>query len=651
MKEKAAWRNSTRAAVSEFLRRLANPLVLILLFASLISAFTGAIANAALIAGILLFSLAMDFYQEYKANKSAEQLMQSVALKAIVIREGVSLRVPVSDLRTDDVVLVKAGDLIPADCHVLEAQDFFVNQATLTGEPFPVEKKFLPGPGLQTLKLQPDCVNAVFMGSAVISGQARLRVDSTGRDTLLGQVSEQIKKPQEVSVFERSLQKFGLLISKVTVLLVILVLVINLYGQRPLLDSLLFSVALAVGLTPELLPMVMTITLTRGALQLSKEGLIVKRLSALHDLGAMTVLCTDKTGTLTQANISLSSHVDMYGDNSPHVLELAYLNSHFETGIKSPMDQAILSHESVLVSAWKKIDEVPFDFDRRRVSVLLEKDGKRWLVVKGAPEDIIGLCTRYESVFPADMAMQADIRKTILATLNTLEAQGQRILAIAWRAVDIKHNDAVVDDETTLVFAGFLSFLDPPKESAKQTLVNFSALGIATKIVTGDSEAATQAVARALDFKVTGLLTGSDIEKLDAVGLRARVHGVNVFCRMNPAQKERIVRAFQQRGAVVGYLGDGINDAACLHTADIGLSVESAVDVAKESADIILTGSDLNAMVAGVREGRRSFRNIQKYILMGSSSNFGNMVSMACSSFLLPFFAMLPSQILLNNLL
>jgi len=648
---KAALRLNASAAVHQFLQRLANPLVLILLFASLISAFSGAIANAALIAGILFFSIALDFYQEHKANKSAERLLQSVALKATLIRDGFSLRVPVSELKAADVVLVKAGDLIPADCLVLEAHDFFVNQASLTGEAFPVEKKKASDIETMTRPAQPDSTGSVFMGSAVISGQARLNIVFTGNSTLLGKISEQIKKPQEISVFERSLHKFGMLISKITVLLVVLVLVINIYGERPLIESLLFSVALAVGLTPELLPMVMTVTLTRGALRVSSVGLIVKRLTALHDLGAMNVLCTDKTGTLTEANISLCSHVDMYGDNSQHVLELAYLNSHFETGIKSSLDQAILEHGAVATSNWKKIDEVPFDFERRRVSVLLEKEGKRWLIVKGAPEDIISLCTRYESLSMADLRLQTETRRTIQATQQKLEQQGFRMLAIAWRAVDIAHDDAVVGDETTLVFAGFLSFFDPPKESARNVLLQLSGLGIATKIITGDAEAPTRAAAKALDFSVTGVLCGQDIAHLDNTALRARIHGVNVFCRMNPAQKERIVRAFQQRGAVVGYLGDGINDAACLHTADIGLSVDSAVDVAKESADIILTSQDLNAITAGVHEGRRSFGNIQKYILMGSSSNFGNMISMACSSFLLPFFAMLPSQILLNNLL
>ena len=418
------------------------------------------------------------------------------------------------------------------------------------------------------------------------------------------------------------------------------------------LESFLFAVALAVGLTPELLPMVVSVTLSRGALLMAKKRVIVKRLASIQNLGSMDVLCTDKTGTLTEAKIKLEQHVGPQGKPSARVLELAYLNSFFETGLKSPLDEAILAHETIDVSTWKKIDEVPFDFERRRVSVLLDKGNGRLLVVKGASEEIVGLCTKYEEQGnETQILLDKASRERIHGVHVALEKEGFRVLGIAWREVPIDHPHAVIGDEAELVFAGFAAFLDPPKESAGAALSALKDSGVTVKIVTGDSDLVTQHLCAQLNIPVTGVLTGKDIAEMDDLALQVRAEKANLFCRVNPSQKQRVILALKARGHVVGYLGDGINDAPSLHSADVGLSVDSAVDVAKEAADMILLDQDLQVLHEGVLEGRRTFGNIMKYIMMGTSSNFGNMFSMAGAALFLPFLPMLPTQILLNNIL
>ena len=418
------------------------------------------------------------------------------------------------------------------------------------------------------------------------------------------------------------------------------------------LESFLFAVALAVGLTPELLPMVVSVTLARGALRMAKQHVIVKRLTAVQDLGSMDVLCTDKTGTLTEAKIEMERHIDALGRPSERVLELAYFNSFFETGLKSPLDDAILGHQHIDMGSWKKIDEVPFDFERRRVSVLIDNGATRWLVVKGAPDDIVGLCARYEANGAGDeRAIDEAALAAIRAQYHALETDGLRVLGIAWRQVAPERAHAMVGDETELVLAGFACFLDPPKASAAPALEALARLGVAIKVVTGDSELVTRHVCAQLGIPVRGILTGGEIARMEDHALRVRVATANLFCRINPAEKNRVILALKARGHVVGYLGDGVNDAPSLHSADVGLSVDSAADVAKEAADMILLEPDLNVLHAAVLEGRRTFGNIMKYIMMGTSSNFGNMFSMAGASLFLPFLPMLPAQILLNNLL
>ncbi len=634
----------------QFLSRFKNPLILLLLVASAISALTGEMTNFLIITLMVLFSVTLDFVQEHRAGKAAASLRQTVSVRATVIRDGKQIAVAVTEVVPGDLVVLSAGDLIPADGRVLEASDFFVKQALLTGESYPVEKR--PDELADTATEIQDAANAVFMGTTVISGSARVRVVKTGACTAIGAIADTLIRQPPPTAFEIGTHRFGMLIMRLTILLVLFVLLVNALMHKPLLESFMFALALAVGLTPELLPMVVSITLSRGALLMAKKRVIVKRLAAIQNLGSMDVLCTDKTGTLTEAKIKLEQHVDPQGKPSERVLELAYLNSFFETGLKSPLDEAILAHENIDVSAWKKIDEVSFDFERRRVSVLLDKGNGRLLVVKGASEEIVGLCTHYEEQgregrIPLDKAAREQIHEVHVA----LEKEGFRVLGIAWRDVPSDHPHAVVGDETELVFAGFAGFLDPPKESAGAALASLKKSGISVKIVTGDSDLVTQHVCAQLKIPVTGVLMGKEIEQMDDSALQARVETANLFCRVNPSQKNRVILALKARGHVVGYLGDGINDAPSLHSADVGLSVDSAVDVAKEAADMILLDHDLQVLHDGVLEGRRTFGNIMKYIMMGTSSNFGNMFSMAGAALFLPFLPMLPTQILLNNVL
>jgi P-type Mg2+ transporter len=561
-----------RSLLLQFLAKFRNPLVIILLTASALSAFTGDAASFFIIGAIVLISVTLDFVQEHQAGQAAERLRQSVAVRGQVLRDGKPLEVPFAELVPGDVGLLTAGDLIPGDGRVLEAKDFFVNQALLTGEPYPVEKAAGELPeGTEIL----SSGNTVLLGTSVISGRARVLMCRTGQNTALGEIADTLLAKAPPTSFEQGTQRFGFLIMRMTVLLVLFVLLVNAIFHRPWLESFLFAVALAVELTPELLPMVVSVTLSRGALRMAASKMIVKRLASIHNLGSMDVFCTDKTGTLTEARIHLERHLDPLGRKSPRVLELAYFNSFFETGLKSPLDGAILEHAEIDVSGWRKIDEVQFDFERRRISVLLDNGATRLLVVKGAPEDILRLSVSYgleEEVRPFDDAARVSIN----AQFETLSKEGFRVLGIASRQVEMDHTHAVVGDETELVFAGFAAFLDPPKESAKAAVAGLAADRVAVKIITGDNELVTQHVFSQLGLPVAGVLTGADIQQMDDLALAARVEQVNLFCRVAPAQKNRVILALKRRGHVVGYLSDGINDAPSLHSADVGISVDSA---------------------------------------------------------------------------
>ena len=633
----------------QFLARFRNPLVIILLVASGLSAATGEVASFVIVVTIVTISMALDFVQEVRAQSAVEALRRSVAVKASVRRDGESLSVPIDQLVPGDIVELIAGDLVPADSRLLESRDLFVNQALLTGEPYPAEKH--AGDAALGAENPAGASNAVFAGTSVISGTATIVVCRTGGRTALGHLATSLAEKPPATAFAVGIRRFGMLIMYLTVLMVLFVLVVNISFHRPVLESLMFALALAVGLTPELLPMIVTVTLARSAMELSRRKVIVKRLTAIHDLGAMDVLCTDKTGTLTEATIKLVRTIDGRGAESERAYAYAFVNSRFESGMKSPLDQAILAAHPFDMTAWRKIDEVPFDFERRRVSVLVEHDAKRRLIVKGAPEELLRLSARYEDKDGEEQALDAETRRTFEATLDALGAQGFRALGIASRGVDASHETAAITDESDLVFSGFAVFLDPPKASAGTTIQAMAAAGISVKVLTGDNELVTRHVFAEIGVPITGVLTGDALTQLSEEALIGQLSRVNLFCRVNPQQKLRILLALKKLGHVVGFLGDGINDAPALHAADVGISVDGAADVARAAADLILLEHDLSVVREAVVHGRSTVQNVSKYVLMGSSSNFGNMFSMAGAALFLPFLPMLPIQILLNNLL
>jgi len=630
-----------------FIERFKNPLVLILLFAAAVSAFTGDLASFVIIEAIVLVSVVLDVMQEHQAQNAADSLAKQVSLTARVLRDGKASEIQASAIVPGDVVLLAAGDLVPADGRLAESRDLYIDEAALTGEPYPVEKDAAAQASSETT----FAPNLVFMGSSVVSGTGRALILSTGRATELGSIAKSLRSEPPPTAFAVGIRSFGVMIIRATVFLVLFVLLVNLVLHRPLLESFLFAVALAVGLTPELLPMIVSVTLSHGAIRMARKQVIVKRQSAIDDLGSMDVFCSDKTGTLTEARISLVREVDLAGSESTNVLKLAQINAGFETGLKSPLDEAIIAHGQIDLSAWQKIDEVPFDFERRRVSILVEGEGRHLLVVKGAPEDVLKLAGSYQQGDTPPLPLDPASRLTAETTLKALGEDGFRVLAVAWREVEANRQTASVGDERDLTLAGFLAFLDPPKSGAREALGELARLGIVVKVITGDNEHVTQHVCQELGLDVRGILLGSELGQLTDDALAVRVENTTLFCRVTPPQKSRIITALRHRGHVVGYLGDGINDAPPLHSADVGFSVDTAVDVAKEAAAILLLRKELGVLADGVREGRRTFANILKYMMMGTSSNFGNMFSMAAGVLFLPFLPMLPTQILLNNLL
>jgi len=632
----------------QFLARFRNPLVIILLVASALSAAAGDLTSFLIVVTIIGISTTLDFLQEFRAHNAVDALRRSVAVRTKVRRDGSAISVPVDQLVPGDMVELIAGDLVPADARLVESRDLFVNQALLTGESYPAEKH--AGDAPSGADVPAGASNSLFAGTSVISGTATVVICRTGRNTSLGGLAKSLAEKPPATAFEVGIRRFGLLILRFTVLLVLFVLAVNIAFHRPALESLMFALALAVGLTPELLPMVITITLARSAIDLAKHKVIVKRLAAIHDLGAIDVLCTDKTGTLTEARIELVRVIDGSGAESPRALAYAYVNSRFESGMKSPLDEAVLVRPFG-ANAWRKIDEVPFDFERRRVSVLVEHEGARQLIVKGAPEDILRLSGRYETAAGEERTLDPDARNTFAQTFAALGAEGYRALGIAVRRVDPTHKSAAVSDECELVFAGYAVFLDPPKASAGATIQALAASGVAVKVLTGDNELVARHVFGEIGVPVTGVLTGGELSGLSQEALLGQLSRVNLFCRVNPQQKLRVLQALKRAGHVVGFMGDGINDAPALHAADVGISVDGAADVARDAADLILLEHDLSVVQQAVTHGRRTVRNVSKYILMGSSSNFGNMFSMAGAALFLPFLPMLPTQVLLNNLL
>ncbi len=632
-----------------FAHRFANPLVIILLFASGLSALTGDVASFIIISTIVLLSVLLDFVQEGRAQNAVEALQAKVALRATVRRDGEEAPVPVARLVPGDVVTLCAGNLVPADGVILSSRNCFVNDALLTGEAFPVEKK--PAAQGDAAAQISAAANAALAGSSVVSGSASVLICETGRRTMLGQLADTLIAKRPPTSFEVGVRKFSVLILRITLVLVVIVMGESLAFHRPWLQAMLFALALAVGLTPELLPMIMTITLARGAIRLSDKLVIVKSLPAIHNLGAMDVLCTDKTGTLTEARIALAKTIDATGAETTRVFTLAWLNSHFESGLKSPLDDAIIAHGAVDAAGWCKIDEVPFDFERRRVSVLVERAGERSLIIKGAPEDVLRICTHVEGLGEEPDVLTEARRSAIQTQFNDLSAQGYRLLGIASRAGRPDQARAVLSDEADLTFAGFAVFLDPPKASAGAALKALAASGVEVKVLTGDNEHVARHLCAELEFDCGEIVTGTELTELSDEALAARLSRTRLFCRVTPQQKMRVILHLKHQGQTVGYLGDGINDAPSLHAADVGISVDAGADVAKAAAEIILLEQDLGVVHDGVLEGRRTIVNTGKYILMASSANFGNIFSMVLAGLILPFLPLLPIQVLLTNLI
>jgi Mg2+-importing ATPase len=636
-----------RSPLVELLVLLANPLVVILLVASAISAFLGELTNALIVVTMVVLSTLLNFVQTYRSQRAAARLRDKVAPTATVLRDRQWREIRRAEVVPGDVVRLSAGDLVPADAQLLEARDLHVHQAALTGESMPAEKEARPDTEPVPLDERRDMV---FLGTSVVSGTATAIVVATGRKTLFGDIAARLAARPPETEFERGVRQFSLLIMRTVLFLVLFIVAARIALHRGALESLLFAVALAVGLTPEFLPMITTVTLGQAAVRMARNKVIVKHLPAIENLGSIDVLCSDKTGTLTAGRMSLERSVDADGAPVTRAHALAHINSRFETGIKSPLDVAILASDSPEAYRCEKVDEIPFDFERRRSSIVVEKDsGERVLITKGAPEGVLAIATRCErdgGEQPLDDAARARGR----ATYESFGEQGLRVLAIAWRPV-ARRETYGIDDERDLVLAGFVAFSDPVLPDAAEMLAALSHDGVSVKIVTGDNERVARHVCGQVGLDLSNVVLGDAIESMTDTALEHVAERATLFARVSPAQKNRILLALKRRSHVVGFLGDGINDAPSLHAADVGISVASAVDVARDAADIILLETSLGVLHTGILEGRKAFGNVTKYVLMGTSSNFGNMFSMAAVSLFLRFLPMLPVQILLNNLL
>jgi Mg2+-importing ATPase len=634
-------------AIAQLLAQFANPLVLILLIASGISAFTGDVASALIVVVIVLLGITVSFVQTYRSQRAVERLREGVTPTATVLRDGDWRELPRRELVRGDVIRLSAGDLVPADARLLQAKDLHVQQAALTGESMPVEKEALE-PSEQP-RQPTDARNAVFLGTSVVSGTATAVVELTGRATAFGDIAARLAARPPETEFERGTRRFSLFIMKTVLFLVLFVFLVNVAMRHNPIQSLLFAVALAVGLTPEFLPMIVSVTLAQGAVHMARRKAIVKHLPAMQNFGSMDILCSDKTGTLTSGVMVLHQQLDPLGRPTERIYLLAYLNSFHETGIKNPLDVAILNAGKADIQAYRKLDEIPFDFERRRLSVVVEKAGERLLVAKGAPEGVLACCTAYE-VDDQRHPLDAEARQKCETTYRNLGAEGQRVLALAYRSVPPQEAYRAAD-ERDLVLVGFLAFFDPPQKDAGAALEELRKDGVQVKILTGDNELVAQYVCTQVGLNGARIVLGDELDQMTEPALASVAERTTVFARVSPAQKNRIMLALKARGHVVGFLGDGINDAPSLHAADVGISVATAVDVARDAAEIILLEQSLQVLHSGILEGRKAYGNVMKYLLMGTSSNFGNMFSMAAASLFLPFLPMLPQQILLNNFL
>ena len=640
-------RESRFAALFSFFRFFANPLVIILVVASGVSLALGEHVGGLIIIAIVLFSVFLNFFMEFQARHAVEEIRKQIATTAAVLRDGREQELPIAELVPGDIVRLKAGDLVPADGRLVDVKDLHVRESVLTGESLPVEKTVADLP--KEKHGVADASNSVFLGTAVQTGIGTAVIVCTGKDTACGEIAHRLAMRPPETEFGRGVRHFGMMLTWVTMLLVLFVLLVNIIFHRPLLESFLFSVALAVGMTPEMMPMIITVTLAQGAKRMRRKKVLVKQLAAIEDFGSVDILCTDKTGTLTEGEIVLDRRVDFQGKDNENVLQLIYLNSRFEAGIKSPLDDAILKHEPPSIAGYDKVDEIPFDFNRKRLSVVVREADDYLLITKGEAEGVFAVCETV-TIDGVPQPLDDGRRAEAESTLQKLSADGYRVLGVAVRKVE-KQDAYAVAAERAMTLVGFAAFLDPPKEGVLSVLEALKQDGISVVVMTGDNQYVTQKVAHDVGLSADRIVVGNQIDSMDDAAVAYQAENGAIFARVSPEQKNRVILALKARGHVVGYMGDGINDAPSLHTADVGISVMNGVNVAKDAAKIILLEKDLAVVNDGVLEGRRSFANIMKYIIMGTSSNFGNMFSMAAASLFLRFLPMLPAQILLNNLL
>lgn len=644
---------------AELWGRARNPLNALLLTLAAVSYLLGDVRAAVVIATMVILAITTAFIQEHRSNEAAARLRAMVHTTASVRRRPCSTEdpfreIPIERLVPGDVVRLSAGDMVPADLRLLEAKDLFVNQAALTGESMPVERYSHADSG-ESSDAFSRC-NLCFMGANVVSGYGTGVIIQTGARTFFGRLAHEIAGQRVPTAFDKGIDRFTWLMIRFILVMGPLVFLINGLTKHSWLEALLFALAVAVGLTPEMLPMIVTVNLAKGAIAMSRKKVIVKRLHAIQNFGAMDVLCTDKTGTLTQDRIILKRHLDIRGEESRRVLEYAYLNSHFQSGLRNLLDKAVLAHAELedklkIGGGYTKVDEIPFDFDRRRLSVVVSReDGRHILICKGAVEEIFAACSRYALGDETGLldSNHFEIAKQEMTALNT---DGFRVVAVAYKEIDRTKTTYSAKDEADLTLLGYIAFLDPPKESARQAIAALARKGIKVKVLTGDNDIITRKICREVDLDAGEILIGSRIAAMDDAELANVADRTTVFVKLTPEQKERVVRALHAKGHVVGFLGDGINDSPALKVADVGISVDTAVDIAKESADIILLEKSLMVLQEGVIEGRKVFANITKYIRMGASSNFGNMFSVLGASLFLPFLPMAPIQVLTNNLL
>jgi len=633
------------SVVMLFLSQFKSPITLLLIAAALLSAGLGDVTDTVIILVIVLISSLLSFWQEKGAANAVEELLKLVRLNCTVLRDGVKKEIPMEHVVPGDIIYLTAGDIIPGDSLIIESQEIFVDEAAFTGETYPVEKSgcILPA-DLQLAKR----TNSLFMGSHVISGKATALVIKTGRETEFGKISSDLQHKAPETDFERGIRRFGYMLMEITLLLVIIIFAVNVYLHKPVLDSFLFSLALAVGLTPQLLPAIISVNLSTGARRMARKQVIVKRLSSIENFGSMNILCSDKTGTITEGKVKLKDAIGIDGNHSDKVLKYAWLNASLQQGFHNPIDEAICQSYQQTNEKFAAVTEVPYDFNRKRLTVQVTDGHEMIAITKGALNAVLDICNAVET--PNGATNITTYRKKIEEQYQQLSSSGFRTLGVAYKPID-KGYKVTRDDEKQMMFLGFIALFDPPKAGIDATIARLNELGLTLKIITGDNALVAKSLALQVGISQPNILTGRDLHKMSNAALMHKAKITDIFAEVEPDQKERIIAILKKAGFVVGFMGDGINDAPALHVADVGISVNTSVDVAKEAAEIVLLSNGLDVLVDGIVEGRKTFTNTMKYIFMATSANFGNMFSMAGASLMMPFLPLLPKQILLTNLL